>query len=351
MGDALDNLIVNPDLKVVDALRVLDQGGQRILLVCDSNRRLEGVLTDGDFRRHLLSNKSLEISIFDIMNRDFISLGINERSKAHDILETSCLDHIPILDESGCVVELVTVAGFFKKNKNEFKNSVVIMAGGKGTRLSPLTKIIPKPLVPVGDKTMIEMIMDEFKRSGFKDFKVIVNYKKELIKSYFQENGLVEEVDFIDEEKFLGTAGGLRLLSGVIEDTFILSNCDVAAQINYLNLMDWHKEHAADLTILGVRKSFDVPYGVVNIDSDHYVTHVTEKPNYDFTIMSGIYVLEPSIFEYIPDNEFFGMDDLISSMISGGKRVSCYPIEDGWFDVGEFDEYKKLLKHFGVLSA
>ena len=343
--------IIPVDMSIGDALQILDDAGLGILLICSPDRQLLGVLTDGDIRRYLLRNHNLDVPVSSIMNQDFRSLEENEKHKAYDLLRKSKMNHIPILDNQGRIVDLITSLDFVKAEDRSFDNQVVIIAGGKGDRLLPLTKIIPKPLIPVGDQTMIEMVLENFRSSGFSDFFIIVNYKKQLIKSYFEENKLSQDVTFIDETEYLGTAGGLNLLKGIIDRTFILSNCDVMAKIDYGLMLDWHREHEADLTILGVRKKVNVPYGVISIDADNYVTSLDEKPFYTFMIISGIYIFEPSVLECVPENSFYGMDKLISDVIVSAKKVTCYPIENGWFDIGQFEEYKKVLKHFEALSA
>lgn len=347
----LNKIIVAATVTIGDALQTADSAGEGIILVCDSDRRLLGVVTDGDARRYLLRNQSLNIPVSKIMNRNFKSLSENEREVAYNILRKTKMNHIPILDMQGRVIDLVTSLDFVKTDTRLYDNKIVIMAGGKGDRLLPLTKIIPKPLIPVGDRTMVEMIIDTFRNSGFSEFYVIINYKKELIKSYFEENGLSEKVSLLEEREYLGTVGGLSLLKGMIDRTFILTNCDIMATIDYGLVLDWHKEHEADLTILGARKQVNVPYGVINTNTDNYVTALDEKPFYTFMVMTGIYIIEPSIFDHIPDSNFYNMDELISDVIAAGKKVTCYPMENGWFDIGQFDEYKLLLKHLGVLGA
>lgn len=348
----IEGIIVPPDTSVAESLERMDRSGIGILLICAPEKKLVGVLTDGDVRRYLLHNRSLNAPVSDLMNRNFISVPEAEKDTTHHLLEKSKINHVPILDIQGRIVDLVTALDFIKKENHFYDNPVIIMAGGKGDRLSPLTKIIPKPLIPVGDQTMIELIMDNFRNNSFHNFYIIVNYKKELIKAYFEENNLSKKVAFIEEQEYLGTAGGLSLIKGLFNKTIILSNCDIIAKLDYSLMLDWHKDHDADLTILGVRRKIDVPYGIIKTNSDNnYVTSIDEKPNFSFMIISGIYLLEPSLIDSIPDNNTLGMDNFIEQTIASGKKVTCYPTENGWFDIGQFDEYKNLLKHFGGLSV
>lgn len=345
--DRLNNVIASADMSVHDALTMLDDSGKGILLICDPDRCVLGVLTDGDVRRYILHNDSLKGPVSNLMNKQFITVHESERHTVRNLMRKHKIGHVLVVDTHGRVVDLITTLDFVKPESRTYDYPVVIMAGGKGNRLLPLTKIIPKPLIPVGDQTMIEMIMKNFQDNGFSRFFIIVNYKKGLIKSYFQENDLLQNVTFVEENDYLGTAGGLGLQKGVLDKTFIVSNCDIVAKADYGLVLDWHKEHKADLTILGVRKNIDVPYGVIKINSDNYVSCVDEKPRYSFVIMSGIYIMEPAVLDFLPANRFCEMDKLIEQVIESGKKVSCYPIENGWFDVGQFDEYKHLLRHLG----
>lgn len=332
-----------------EALGILNDMGLGILLVNNRDHQLAGVVTDGDVRRYIMQQHSMDAEISRVMNRDFFYLKSNEKHRAFELLKQKRIEQIPILDADGRIVDLVFALDFLKRQKKIMKNAVVIMAGGRGERLAPLTRIIPKPLVPVGDRTMIELIMSGFANYGFNDFKIIVNYKKEIIKSYFKENEVAFNYEFIDEKEYLGTAGGLSLAREKINDTFILTNCDVTAEIDYGHLLDWHREKKADLTILGIKKKFDIPYGVIKTDASHCVTVIEEKPKYEFYVISGIYVIEPNIIKDMVENEVLDMNFFLERMQQKGKKVLCYPIDNGWYDVGQFKEYKKMLTHFGEI--
>lgn len=347
----LQRVVVAADTLLREGLRLLDESGLQILLVVDAKGRLSGILTDGDVRRALLREATLDVPISRVMNTSFTALGSDEAHLAHDLIRRNQFNHVPILDAAGRVVDLIIGTEVTARESEKKDIPVVVMAGGKGTRLSPLTHIVPKPLMPVGERTMLEKIMDTFAMHGFRDFRVIVNYKKELIKSYFSEAGCPHTVEFIDEEQYLGTAGGLALLKGRIHGTFLLTNCDIVAELQYSGLLDWHREHGAHLTILGVRKRVDIPYGVIKVDTDSFITEIEEKPFYNHIIVSGIYVVDPSVLDVIDANKVLGMDGLIRELLARGMRVTCYPIEDGWFDMGQFEEYRNLLKHFGTLDV
>lgn len=347
----LRRIMVAEETSLRDGLRLLNETGLQILLIVDAGDRLMGLLTDGDVRRSLLRDTSLDVALSGIMNRTFTTLGEDQVHLAHDLIRRAQFYHVPILDTDGKVADLVIGSGVSARESEKRDIPVVVMAGGKGTRLSPLTRIVPKPLMPVGEQTMLEKIMETFAAHGFRDFRVIVNYKRDLIKSYFAEAGSPYDLEFIDEEQPLGTAGGLIRLKGRIDGTFVLTNCDIVAELQYSGLIDWHRDHGAHLTILGVRKRVDIPYGVIKVDEDSLVTEIEEKPYFNRVIVSGVYVVDPAVVEIIPEGQPLGMDGLIRMLIDRGMRVTCYPIETGWFDMGQFEEYRNLLKHFEVFDV
>ena len=344
----LESLSVVEEMSLRDALVRLDETGWQILLITGENGRFAGVITDGDIRRALLKKVSLDISVGSVMNRECTTLTQAEVYRAKDLIRANRFNHVPIIDGQGRVIDLVVDSISRGESAAVPKDiPVVIMAGGKGTRLSPLTRILPKPLMPVGDQTMLEKIMENFTMQGFHEFKVIVNYKRELIKSYFAETNYPFSIEFLDEEEFLGTAGGLRLLRGMVNGPFVLSNCDILAELNYSSMLDWHRDHEAYLTILGVHRRLDIPYGVIKVDENSFVKCIDEKPFFNYLAVSGVYVVAPGVIDVIPEEGLLDMDQLIRLLLEKEMKVACYPIENGWFDMGKFEEYKKLLLHFG----
>jgi NDP-sugar pyrophosphorylase family protein len=217
------------------------------------------------------------------------------------------------------------------------------MAGGKGTRLDPFTKILPKPLIPVNNKPIIEVIMDKFSHYGLNNFVVTVNYKAELIKMFFLENGGDYRVEFIDETEYLGTAGGLSLAKDRLHETFVLSNCDVITDANIDDLLDYHKSNNNMATILAILRYIKIPYGVLRTQ-DGNLEEIIEKPEQHFIINSGIYVLEPEILQLIPNNQPVDMPDLLMEAKRKGLKVQIYPVSASWFDIGEWGEYQRAVK-------
>jgi NDP-sugar pyrophosphorylase family protein len=217
---------------------------------------------------------------------------------------------------------------------NALTNHVVIMAGGKGARLDPFTKILPKPLIPLGEKPVIEIIMDNFHKHGFNNFMLTLNYKKELIKLYFKENALPYNVQWVEEEEFLGTAGSLGLLKDKIKETFFVCNCDILLENDYRNILLWHRAEKADMTIIGCHKEVVLPYGTLEVQNG-VLKSIHEKPRYDMIINTGVYVLEPSMLEFLSGKDHLDMNHLVEKVAAANKKVTVYPVYGGWFDVGQ----------------
>jgi NDP-sugar pyrophosphorylase family protein len=261
--------------------------------------------------------------------------------------------HIPLLDNTGKVCGLLMWKDFFENGDiaiNEKPNQVVIMAGGKGTRLDLFTKILPKPLIPVGEKPIIGHIMDNFSKYGFNRFLISLNYKADMIKIYFSDNHHDYGIDYVQEENFLGTAGALALARDRLYDTFMVSNCDVIIDTNLDRLFGYHKENGNHATILSTVRNIKIPYGVLRSDKAN-LQEIVEKPEYNFVINSGIYVLEPEIIDLIPDNQAMDMPDLLISGKEKGLKVQIYPMTCSWFDVGEWGEYKRAVEHMTELGT
>jgi NDP-sugar pyrophosphorylase family protein len=259
-----------------------------------------------------------------------------------------------VLDDGEKVVDYIIWDEVFAEQKRPPKNGkikvpVIVMAGGKGTRLEPFTKILPKPLIPVNDKPILELIIEEFRRQGGKKYYLILNSKGEMIKAYF--NGIQKdyELKYVLESDFLGTAGGLRLLNKLDSDIFIVSNCDVIVKADYQQVIKLHKKQNASMTILSSIQHHKIPYGVINFREKGSVTDIHEKPEYTVTINTGIYVLNKDILKLIPRNEYFDMTDLIKALIDNDKKVITYPVnENDYIDIGQWEEYKKAVEKLKV---
>jgi dTDP-glucose pyrophosphorylase len=341
----LKKFTISPKLQIKKSLSALNDGGvQAILVVDDDKKKFIGIVTDGDFRRYLLKDGNFDSEISAIVNKECTTSDSLDEGKLNQIFSQKNINHIPIVNDNNHLIGLALRSKQSNK-RNDNKVSVVVMAGGKGSRLAPLTNIIPKPLIPIGYSTIAEKIFDTFVNQKFNDFKLIINYKKELIKSYFNEINHQYHLKFLEETKFLGTVGGMKEFSEEFSDNFFLTNCDVVTDVDYHKFFEDHINKKSYLSVLGFKKLTTVPYGVLELNEESMVTALSEKPDQTHIIMTGIYILNKKALDFIPDNEEFGMDQLIDCLIKNNKIVSSFVIEDGWYDMGQFSEYKKLLLH------
>ena len=221
----------------------------------------------------------------------------------------------------------------------------VIMAGGKGTRLEPFTKVLPKPLIPIHEKPIIEHIIEKFFNIGVNDYYFTLNYKKRIIKAYFDELQPEYSIRFIEEETPLGTAGSLRLLEGMLSGSFFVTNCDVIINANYYDIFTFHEKNGYDITLVASAKEYVIPYGTCELSGNGELLHINEKPKLDFLINTGLYVLKPKMIDLIPPKQIYHITELVEKAINNGNRVGVYPIsDDSWIDVGQWAEYKQALE-------
>jgi dTDP-glucose pyrophosphorylase/predicted transcriptional regulator len=356
--EELKFFLIRQDESIKQAMLQLTRKGIKILFITDENQELIGTLTDGDIRRGIISGFELTTKIAKIMQKTFFSVSMNDenaKQKAEEIMRQHLVEYIPILDNERKLINIVSwhdyiVTGSHNKEHAILNNPVVIMAGGKGVRLDPFTKILPKPLIPLGEKPIVEVIMDRFYERGFYKFKLVINHKKEMIKLYFSENKQPYEIEFIEENEYCGTVGGLYLLKGKIKSTFILTNCDTLLEGDYSDFLKWHMENKNLLTIVGSHKEVAVPYGVLNMKNGSLI-RMTEKPKFDLFVNTGTYVMEPEIIDCIRDNENIDIDKLITNLQSTTEnKVGVFPCWGKWFDLGQWDEYKSTLKSMGIES-
>lgn len=352
--EQLKSLLISPLSTIKEAIQRLNDTAQKILFITDARQRLIGTLSDGDIRRGIIKGLVLTDPVESVMTKHFISLTTTTHDlpqEAKRLMQQHLIEQIPIVDNDGIIVDVILWINFLDnerlftvKRSVSMDNPVVIMAGGKGTRLDPFTKILPKPLIPIGDKTIIENIMDRFYENGFSNFILIVNYKKDMIKAYFGEKAVPYKITFIEEDEFYGTAGGMFLLRNIVKQSFIMTNCDTILEGNYIDFYEWHKDHNNLMTIIGSHKEITVPYGVLCMNNGIF-EKIDEKPKLDLFINTGTYIFEPSVFEFIKDRQHLDMDKLIREMKAlHADRVGVYPHWGGWFDIGQWDEYRKSLK-------
>jgi dTDP-glucose pyrophosphorylase len=346
------NLFIQTSESIKHALKKLDISSKKTLLVVDPDGRLLGTLTDGDIRRAILAGIGLEKEIASIFHKNPFSFTSTQYSveKAREIFLKEQIELIPIVGEDRKVIRFVTWDMAFSGQAAPERTAapidipVIIMAGGKGTRLAPFTHVLPKPLIPIGDKTVIEVIIDEFSRFGISKYYLTLNYRGEMIKAYFDGLAKAYTVDFLWEEQFSGTAGSLTLAADVVGDRFIVSNCDIIVKADYADVLAFHEKQNAFLTVMSSIQHYVIPYGIIEFQPGGEITRITEKPEYTFPINTGVYILNKECLGYIPKNRVFHMTDLIAAIIRDKKKVFTYPVnENEYVDIGQWDEYQKAV--------
>ncbi len=350
MTKEFSSILIDKSASVKDAMKQLDKTAEKILFVIEDNNKLVGSLTDGDIRRWILNDGSLNEIVSNVCFKGTFYVDtqyiLSEVKK--EILKRQII-YAPVVNAEKEIVEFLVWDKLFdgkllRKTKEPLDAKVVIMAGGKGTRLDPFTKILPKPLIPIGDKTILEIIIDKFVDYKVNEFYVSVNHKAKIIKSYFEEIQPEYKINFLYEDKPLGTVGALKQLEGICNKEIILTNCDIIIEADYLDLLKHHKEHKNDITIVASLKHYNIPYGICEIENGGQLLNIKEKPEYDFLVNTGMYIINPDVLKYIPKDEFFHITHLIEK-IKPTHRIGIYPIsENSWTDTGEWIEYKKAVE-------
>jgi len=338
----LSEIIIESNLEIKLAVKKLNDIGSRILIVVDEEQKILGVVTDGDIRRWILKNGDFSKEVLEIMNTTPVVLNIEELHLAKKIMKERLVQALPIVNSENKVIDVIFWHDKFNtifKEEDDFYSPIVIMAGGKGTRLLPLTNVIPKPLIPIGEDTIVELIIRKFCIFGPNKFYLTVNYKKEMIKAYFKEKKHDYMLKFIEESIPLGTGGSLSLLKGKIKETFFVSNCDILIDADYSKILKYHKENNNKITMVTSLRNYVVPYGVINLSEDGTINNIIEKPEYNYLVNTGMYILEPECLEEIPEDTFFHITELVDIYINNGEKVGTYPVsKEAWLDMGEFKE-------------
>jgi dTDP-glucose pyrophosphorylase len=347
----MKNITIHPKTKIKEAMETLDKTAEKVLLVVDDNQALIGCLTDGDIRRYILRGHNLSGTIQDAFHSNpiFILQEDFDLDEIKAVFLKNKIALIPILDLNRKVVDFITWEKAFGNNirlgPQKLDVTVVIMAGGKGSRLEPFTKVLPKPLIPVGDKTVIDHIIDRFRAYGINEFYLTINYMAKIIQAYFEEKCPDYTIGFAKEDEPRGTAGSLKLIKDKIRAPFFVSNCDIIIEADYADLYNFHKKGGYDITLVAATKQFNIPYGVCELNGNGSLKNINEKPEYNFLVNTGLYVLNPDILELIPDNGIFHITHLMDKVQNDGGRVGVYPVsEEAWVDVGQWEEYRKALK-------
>ena len=318
---------------------------QQIILVVDEERRLLGTVVDGDVRRGILKKVSLESPIAEIMKQTPATItSETDRTEALAIMEKRGIRHIPVLDGDGRVIGLESLSELLRRPRRD--NWIVLMAGGEGNRLKPLTDDTPKPLLKVGDRPLLETIVGSFINQGFRKFYIAVNYKAEMVEGHFGDGSqLGVAIEYLREDKPLGTAGALSLLPERPSAPIVVMNGDVMTSVNIEQLLSFHEEHGAAATMCVREYDFEVPYGVAELNGE-ILTGVSEKPVQSFFVNAGIYLLNPEALDLIPTNERYDMTALYQDLISRGNPTIAFPLREYWLDVGRIADLEQAHRDF-----
>ncbi len=339
----LQKLIGSDSLTVLEAMQRIDANTYGILIIINRDEELLGCLSDGDIRRHLISGGKLE---------DNVLLATNKNPKfARNTREAKSFFHeryfyaIPIVNSRNRLVSIFLGNRELEYPKTTLNVPVVINAGGKGTRLDPYTRVLPKPLIPVGELPIIEHIMQRFQEYSCNKFHIIVNYKKQILKGYFAENEGKYDIFWYDEEKPLGTGGGLTLLKGKLQETFFFTNCDNLLLSNYDSIIRFHREHHNVITMVCAYKNLQIPYGVVEMGLNGSIEKMKEKPQFSFLTNTGIYVVEPEVLDDMENSVAISFPDVVEQQKAKGRNIAIYPVsENDWLDMGQLPELESMRK-------
>jgi dTDP-glucose pyrophosphorylase len=334
-----EQISVRPETTLIETMETITQGRRQISVVVDAENRLMGTVTDGDIRRAILSKVDiLETHVATVMQK---SPHVAQVSDSEEVMVAKMREHkiraLPVLDQDNRVVSIVHLDSLMEPQA-PVENWVVIMAGGLGKRLRPLTEEMPKPLLPVGSKPLLETIVENFQRYNFRQFYFAVNYKADQIRNHFGDGGKWNaEIRYLEEETRLGTAGALRLIEERPTAPIIVMNGDLLTRVDFEALLDFHLQEGAAATMCVREYDFQVPFGVVELE-DQRVKSIVEKPVQQFFVNAGIYVLNPDLLDQIPADGYFDMTTLFENLIENGQRASVFPVKEYWLDVGRIDD-------------
>ena len=344
----MKNHLIKQDITLLEALSRINTVAPEplVLFVLDENNRMVGTLTDGDSRRALIAGASVNDNVEKIMHRDFNYMRVESINDVNEIKHQKELRMklVPILDVNNHIVDIINL----EKYKTRLPVDAVLMAGGKGERLRPLTEKTPKPLLKVGEKAIIDHNIDRLINYGVKHISVTVNYLKEQLEEHFAEPRGEVKVQTVREPKFLGTIGSIKFVENFYNDTVLVMNSDLFTNINYEDFFLHFKEHDADMSVAAVPYSVQVPYGIFKIEDRRNIIGLVEKPTYDYYANAGIYLIKKSALDLIPEDTFFNATDLIEALIAAGRKVIRFPLNGTWIDIGNPQEYKRaneLVNH------
>jgi dTDP-glucose pyrophosphorylase len=339
------NLVVHKNDTMKEALSAINNGLKRIAIVVDSDNKLQGTINDGDIRRALLNGKDLDTLVEDIYCKNPTVCKTTD-SKDSIIKEAikKKVYQIPIVDENNTFIKVEDLAGMLSHENR--KNRVILMAGGLGSRLKPLTDSTPKPMLNVGNKPILETIIENFANYGFRDITISVNYKADMIREHFKDGSeFGVNISYIQESERLGTAGALSLIKEKIDEPFFVMNSDLLTNLNFEHLLDFHTDSKSMATMCVREYDIQIPYGVIATENDK-IKSIVEKPTHKFFVNAGIYLLDPHVLEYIPKGEFFDMPSLFEKLIAKDYDTLSFPIHEYWLDIGKMIDYERANNEY-----
>ena len=347
-----NNLILS-NQSIGEAVKTLDVRNIKSLIVIDKKKKVLGIFTAGDFRRAAFKGLDMNQNVLSVINAKFshLSEGYTKKDAIKVFNKNRYIFDIPVVNKNFKLIDIISRKDFKNIVKSKFKKinlkniPVVIMAGGEGLRMQPFTNVLPKPLIPIGNKTIIELIMDELNKFGLRNFFITINYKGKMIKGYFHNNNLPYKIKYIEEKKMLGTAGSLSKIKINSSKYIFVSNADVLLHADYQDVYNFHVNGKYDLTLVSSSKNYEIPYGICHVDEMGRLKSLEEKPKFDYLVNTGFYLLNYSIIKLIPKNKFFDMTDFIKLLQKSNYTIGVYPVsEKAWTDVGRWDEYHKATK-------
>ncbi|MBH1942475.1 NTP transferase domain-containing protein [Mobilitalea sibirica] len=338
------DFLIDEECTMIEAMKLLDKVAKKVLFVV-KDEQFVAAITDGDIRRWILRKGNLDAKVKDIANYEPKYIYEKDKYKAKEYMRKNFIEAVPVLNNDKDIVSVILLNDGTIKKKKTLNLPVIIMAGGLGTRLYPYTKILPKPLIPIGEIPIVEHIMNRFHENCSNEFYLVINHKKNMIKAYFGETEKDYKVNYVEETKPLGTGGGLSLLKGKIDTTFILSNCDILIEEDYEKIYQYHKKEKNLITMVCSLKNIKIPYGVIEINETGEIEEMREKPVYSFFTNTGMYIVEPIVIEELEENKAMGFPDIIEKYKKNGCKIGVYPIsENSWMDMGQMDVMEEMRR-------
>lgn len=340
--------VIKKDSSILDAMKLMDSLDSKLLIIAENNIFI-GLLSAGDIQRAIIKNNSLDSKVINVIRENIrVASPTDTFDEIKELMMKYRMELLPVIGPENQIIQIHFWEDIFEDSKPApkqlFDLPVIIMAGGFGTRLKPLTNVLPKPLIPFGETTILEQIFKRFNRHGSDKFFISVNYKAELIEYYLTSQNLPYEINYFKEDKPMGTAGSLHLLKDSIKETFFVSNCDIIVEQDYSEILKYHRENKNEITIVAALKHYSIPYGTIETSENGELVSLSEKPELTFKINSGMYILEPHLLNEIPKDDFFHITHLIENIRKRNGKVGVFPIsEKSWIDIGQWDEYSKHI--------